>query len=286
MRFYLDNMADKDLLLEYQKRVKQIMEYVVPSGSTVFEDDDTSDDTQMNGTTPDMGGTAPDPAMGGATPDMGGVAPDPSAMGETPADTSIDGATPDMGGAPADSTMGGESVQSPEGFNPQDMGEAPADIAMGDDGESTMQPDDEVIDISDLTDAQEDMSDDIKHVGAKFDKLLKTIGGLEAMLKSNDDKINALTSEFEKRNPTNVEKLGMQAAKSYPFNVKPEDYWRDKTENSNYSLEDDNNGKGDENYAITNADVNDNNWYNIAKSFDDEDSFMYNQTLNNLLHLR
>ena len=95
-----------------------------------------------------------------------------------------------------------------------------------------------------------------------------------------------LTSEFEKRNPTNIEKLGNQVTKSYPYSVKPEEYWADKTENSNYSTEDDNNGKGNEVYSITNADVNDNNWNEIAKSFDDEDSFMYNQTLNNLLRIR
>lgn len=280
-------MEKNDILLEFAKRSKQIYEFVVPSN---FVDEADNDQQQDNAGAPDdMGGMDNSMPQDGGAPmdggqDMGGGEQppmgDPNTMGGD-----MQGGAPMDGGMPQDQMGGG---QTPQGFNPQDNGMQGDPMAGGEEAPmgDTMQPDDEVVDITELTDAQEDMSDDIKNVGNKFDKLLKTIGKLEAMLQSNDDKINSLTSEFEKRNPTNIEKLGNQVTKSYPYSVKPEEYWADKTENSNYSTEEDNNGKGNEVYSITNADVNDNNWNAIAKSFDDEDSFMYNQTLSNLLRMR
>ena len=289
-------MENKNILLEFAKRSKQLYEFVVPSNFVDEADNDQQQDDNA-GAPDDMGGIDDDipqdnGAQMGDSQNMGGGEQPP--MGDAnPMGGDAQGGAPMDGGMQQDQIGGG---QTPQGFNPQDNGMqgdpmSGSEVATvtGEEGEQirdTMQPDDEVVDITDLTDAQEDMSDDIKKVGNKFDKLLKTIGKLEAMLQSNDEKINSLTSEFEKRNPTNIEKLGNQVTKSYPYSVKPEEYWADKTENSNYSTEDDNNGKGNEVYSITNADVNDNNWNEIAKSFDDEDSFMYNQTLNNLLRIR
>lgn len=267
-------MEKKQTLLEFAKRSKQIYEFVVPSN---FVDEADNGQEQDNTEVPDnIGGMDNSIPQDGDAPmdggqDMGGGEQSP--MGDPNA----------MGGDPSQGQM--DSTQTPEGFNPQggDMQE-PME-GEGVPNADTMQPDDEVVDITDLTDAQEDMSDDIKSVTSKFDKLLKNIGKLEAMLQSNDEKINSLATEFEKRNPTNVEKLGNQVTKSWPYGIRPEDYWADKTANSNYSTEEDNNGKGNKVYSITNADVNDNNWNAIAKTFDDEDSFMYNQTLRNLLHI-
>ena len=100
-----------------------------------------------------------------------------------------------------------------------------------------------------------------------------------------DEKIEGLKSEFEKRNPTQVEKLSMQTAKSYPFNVKPEEFWAEKEATSNYSTEDDQNGVKQGQYVITAKDIaGETNWKEIADSLDDDD-FMYNQTLNKILSL-
>jgi hypothetical protein len=91
-----------------------------------------------------------------------------------------------------------------------------------------------------------------------------------------------LKAEFEKRNPTQVEKLSMQTAKSGPFNVKPEDYWNEKEATSNYSTEPDNNGKGQGQYVITKDDVEGTtDWKSIADSISDD--ALYHPTLKNTM---
>jgi len=173
-----------------------------------------------------------------------------------------------------------DNVQTPEGLNPQETDITNVDFS----AEDTMQPDDEVLDVTELTDAQEDMENDIKKIGGKFEKVLNAIEHFEDMIRSNDEKIENLKSEFEKRNPTQIEKLNMQTSRSYPFNVTPEEYWKEKEKNSNYSTESDNNGKDDPQYTITAQDVaGDNNWKAISDSFN-SDNFMYHQTLDKILN--
>ena len=196
-------------------------------------------------------------------------------------------AQPDMQGGeqmpPMDPNMGMEAgPQTPEGLNPQG-GE---DLTNTDfDNAEAMQPGDEVLDVTELTDAQEDIEKEIHTIGGQFEKVLNAIKSFEDKINSNDDKIESLKAEIEKRNPTQVEKLNMQTAHSYPFNVKPEDYWKEKEATSNYSTEPDNNGKEQPQYTITKADVEgDNNWKGISDSLDD--NFIMHQSLDKLLNLQ
>ena len=177
----------------------------------------------------------------------------------------------DMGGGDPNA-MGGEGT--PEGFAPQD--------SMGMGGEP-MQPDDEVIDVDELTDSQEETEKEVAKINAKFDKVIKAIGAFEELLRSNDEKIEGLKSEFEKRNPTKIEKLHMQTAKSYPFNQTPEEYWKEKEATSNYEIID-NDDKESGKFVITTDDVNGNeNWKEISDTLDDD--LLFNQTLNKILGL-
>lgn len=170
------------------------------------------------------------------------------------------------------------SAPTPEGLAPQEE----PDVDFEGDVE---QPGDEVLDVTDLTDKQEEMDKEIGAVGKKFDNVLKALGEFANLIKSNDDKIEALKAEFEKRNPTQIEKLNMQTAKSYPFNVKPSDYWSEKEQTSNYSTDSDNNGKGEKQYTITTNDImGGEDWKSISDSLDDED-FMYHQTLDKILKM-
>ena len=261
-------MEKNNLIVEEaKKRFQQITEYVVSQGSRqVLEADDETEEPQG-----DMGGEDPN-AMGGADPNMMGG--DPNAMG---------GADPNMmGGDP--NAMGGE--ETPEGFAPQDaMGADPnmmggAPNAMG--GEP-MQPDDEVIDVDELTDSQEETEKEVAKINSKFDKVLKAIGAFEELLRSNDEKIEGLKSEFEKRNPTKIEKLHMQTARSYPFNQTPEEYWKEKEATSNYEIID-NDDKEAGKFVITADEVNGNeNWKEISDTLDDD--ILFNQTLNKILGL-
>ena len=250
-------------------------------GNEVEEADDNADDAQA-GDAPAADASA---NVAPADPSMGGVPADPN-MGGAPMDSNMGAdaaaADPNMGGAPADPSMGGEAA-APEGFNPQ---EAPADLSNADfDAASTEQPGDEVLDVTELTDKQEDIEKEVGEIGGKFDKVMKALGAFEELLRANDSKIEDLKAEFEKRNPTQVEKLSMQTAKSYPFNVTPEEFWQQKEATSNYSTEDDDNGKEQGQYQITANDVaGATDWKAISDSLDDDD-FMYNQTLAKVMSL-
>jgi hypothetical protein len=78
--------------------------------------------------------------------------------------------------------------------------------------------------------------------------------------------------ELEKRNPTPIEKLDLRTVNdSYPFNVKPNDYWKAKEETSNYRVGGDNMEVADQ-YDLHQSDIdNVSNWKEIADSLDDSD---------------
>ena len=267
-------------LFDYNPKKGIVSEFVVlPNGV----DEDGEEDPNA-APAPDAAAPGGDPAaMGGDPAAMGGdpnAAPggDPAAMGGDPAA---------MGGGPA--TMGGDpnaaagGATPPEGFNPQgEFGPTGDPAPTG--GLVQPAPDDDVIDISDFTDSQEKMEDDIDKIDGKFAKVMKAIGAFEELLRSNDEKIEDLKAEFERRNPTQVEKLGIQQANSYPFNVNPNEYWKEKEATSNYSTEPDDNGKEQGQYVITADDVNgDVNWKGIYDSLNDD--FLYHQTLDKIVRI-
>ena len=267
-------------LFDYNPKKGILSEFVVlPNGV----DEDGEEDPNA-APAPDAAAPGGDPAaMGGDPAAMGGdpnAAPggDPAAMGGDPAA---------MGGGPA--AMGGDpnaaagGATPPEGFNPQGEFGPTGDPAPTGELDQPA-PDDDVIDISDFTDSQEKMEDDIDKIDGKFAKVMKAIGAFEELLRSNDEKIEDLKAEFERRNPTQVEKLGIQQANSYPFNVNPNEYWKEKEATSNYSTEPDDNGKEQGQYVITADDVNgDVNWKGIYDSLNDD--FLYHQTLDKIVRI-
>ena len=266
------------MLNEAKSRFQQIMEYTTRRNKYTDEADDQPQDPETGGAPMD----GADPMAGGAPADPNGdMPPQGGDMGAGP----TAGADPMDGSAPADPAAG-EAPQGPEGFNPQvpqdGMGGDPmADGAPMDGG---LQPDDDVIDVSDLTDSQEETQEDIDKLDAKFDKVMKYLGQFEELIKSNDDKINDLRAEFERRNPTQVEKLSMQTANSYPFSETPADYWANKEKTSNYRTEDDQNGTKQGQYVITKNDIDGAvDWKNIADSLDDFD--IMHQTMKNTMGL-
>ena len=175
--------------------------------------------------------------------------------------------------------------KSPEGFNPQvqepnnienqDVNDNSDMIgntdSVGDnsniiDTEQVIDSDDEVIDISQLTDSQEQTEQKMTELGDKFEKVLKFMDKFADMIQKNDNQIEALKKEFEKRNPTQLEKLNMQTAHSYPFNMTPEKYWDEKEKTTNYRTGSD---EKKEEYTITKDDLNNINWRDVANTLDD-----------------
>ena len=261
--------GNQKVLEEATNRFKQIMEYTTIRHKFV---DEAGEEDQM----PQDNQEEMPPMDGGEMPGDDTQQTPPMDGQQAPVDQ-MDGGVPMDGGDAA--------AQGPEGFNPQvpqdgmDAGMSPMDGSeMPDDG--GIQPDDEVIDISDLTDSQEETQEDVDKLDDKFDKVMKYLGQFEELIKSNDEKINDLKAEFEKRNPTQIEKLSMQTSKSYPFNVTPEEFWAEKEKTTNYRTEDDDNGKEQGQYVITKNDVDGAvDWKGISDTLDDFD--IMHQTFKN-----
>lgn len=203
------------------------------------------------------------------------VAQDPSAMGSDPSQDP--------------SAMGGDMSQDPSamGADPNAMGVDPS--AMGGD-ESEGQDDGDTIDIDGLTRAQDKLNVKQNHVGMDLSKvdtkiktLIDTIQNLQDKLDANNSEIESLKSEFEKRNPTQTEKLNLRSLDSYPFNVKPNEYWEKKARQGGYDTYSDNDEPTSKEYVITNNDV-DNPTRDVADTFfkiDDDDI----QTMDKLFKL-
>ena len=237
----------KNSLNEIRYNFRHLVEYVTPEG--VVEDE--NDPNAMGGSDPNAAGDSMggDPmAMGGDQNAMGG---DPNAMGGAP-----------MGGDP--NAMG--DGQSPEGFSPQGVEQDAGMDGMGGDpnsigGDQNMPgPNDEVIEIDDLTNAQEDTDKKVDSLTSKFEKLMSSIDGIEKRINDIDAHTNqylgALKGEMEKRNPTPLQRLTMRSTKSAPYDMTPNEYMHNYAPD-NYSDAPDNNGADDPQYKITKGDIDD-----------------------------
>lgn len=270
-------------LLEAHKHFMRLSEAYIPTVLPEEEIEEAGDDMQdpnamggdpnAMGGMPNGGGMPQDPnAMGGADPMGGG---DPNAMGGQ--DPMASGADPNaMGGDP----MGGgdpnaqDPMADPMGADP--MGADPMEDQMGDEPAD----DGETIDIDGLTRAEEKLNVKQNHIGRDLSKvdnrittLIKTINNLLTKVDSNNSEIESLKAEFEKRNPTQTEKLNLRSLDSYPFNVKPNEYWAEKAKQGGYEAYSDNDEPTTKEYVITNDDV-DNPSDDIANTFfkiDDDD---------------
>ena len=237
-----------DLIKQYKleeavKRIQKINEYTFYDSTMVEDDQDPNAmGADPNGGMPPMGG---DPNAMGADPNMmggdpnGGMAPmdDPNAMGAEPnggmppmddpnamgGDPNAMGTDPNGGMPPMDdpNMMGGEDIE---------------DIDM-----ETEQPGDEVVDVDELTQSQEATEFKVDNVDDKLNKDLKIISKFNDAIEANDQKIEDLKKEFQKRNPTAEETLNLRSLASYPFSERPDDYWKkQQQDHPNYNVISDN----------------------------------------------
>ena len=260
------NIYESKAATDAAKRFRMLCEYTF----NITEDDGDEMqepqemDNDMNNPE-EMGGMENGQEGGDMQQQMDGPMQEPN-NNEMP-NQSIDGAD---GGAP--------------GFNPQDnneFGEENFDAEQ-------MQPDDEVIDVDELTKSQEETEEKVEdiHVSMKhgFEKLLGIVDKLDKMIDNNSSNMEEIKREIEKRNPTPLEKLNMRAANdSYPFNISPNDYWKEKEATSNYRI-DGSDEPDAEQYIITQNDIdNVTDFRRISKELNDSE---YNQNLMNIFNLR
>ena len=277
-------LKENNLLSAHEHFMKLSESYVpnFPEEEVDEADDQGAQDPNAMGSDPSQ-----DPsAMGGDPSAMGNdMAQDPS-MGADPSMGNDMAQDPSMGADPSamgvDPSMGNDMTQDPSA-----MGVDPS--AMGGD-ESEGQDDGDTIDIDGLTRAQDKLNVKQNHVGMDLSKvdtkiktLIDTIQNLQDKLDANNSEIESLKSEFEKRNPTQTEKLNLRSLDSYPFNVKPNEYWEKKARQGGYDTYSDNDEPTSKEYVITNNDV-DNPTRDVADTFfkiDDDDI----QTMDKLFKL-
>ena len=268
-----DNLNEKQIVEDYKKRFAQILEFTFHKSDRMDEEGEEQPEADPQAGLPDGGMEGGDPNAMPQDPNMGG---DPNMMGDDPnmgGDPNMMGDDPNMGGT--EDVAGGFAPPGPNMDGDPNM--------MGDDP-NAMQPDDEVVDITELTDAQEATQEEIEQFDEKFSKAISAIKSLEDLIKQNDSKIDALEVELKKRNPTPMEKMNNRRTISYPFNVSPEDYWEEKEAEGRYSTADDKNGKDSEQYTVTAGEINNaNDWKSISDTLGKD--FMFHQTLDKLLKM-
>lgn len=270
----------KNNLFEAHQHFLKLSEAYVPSFPE--EDMNEADDEQGMEDQAQLGGDAQQ-AQGMGDPSMGmGDSQGQMGGGMMPQDggDAMQGAPQDGMGDPMQD-QGVDSSLPPSQEEPMDTD------SMGDDGEKD---DGDTIDINGLTKAQDKLNIKQNHVGRDLSKvdtkikdLIDTIQSLRDKLDANNSEIESLKSEFEKRNPTQTEKLNLRSLDSYPFNVKPSDYWAEKAKQGGYEAYGDNDEPTSKEYVITNDDV-DNPSRDVADTFfkiDDDDI----QTLDKLFKL-
>lgn len=270
----------KNNLFEAHQHFLKLSEAYIPSFPE--EDMNEADDEQGMEDQAQLGGDAQQ-AQGMGDPSMGmGDSQGQMGGGMMPQDggDAMQGAPQDGMGDPMQD-QGVDSSLPPSQEEPMDTD------SMGDDGEKD---DGDTIDINGLTKAQDKLNIKQNHVGRDLSKvdtkikdLIDTIQSLRDKLDANNSEIESLKSEFEKRNPTQTEKLNLRSLDSYPFNVKPSDYWAEKAKQGGYEAYGDNDEPTSKEYVITNDDV-DNPSRDVADTFfkiDDDDI----QTLDKLFKL-
>lgn len=231
---------EKDLLKEYKledmaKRFQQIVEYTFITSPTISEDgeDNTNNQTQQE---PQDDVTQPQGDNNTDRQDVINNNGDTSIQQGEEEDVPVETEVPD------DETM-------------EDM---PQQQSNGGIETTPMQDGDEVIDVDDLTNSQKETEYKIDGVDDRLIKIARVIDKLIPAIEANNSKIEDLKAEFEKRNPTETEKLNLRSQSSFPYSVKPKDYWDNKSQDGNYNVIYDNGvdpNKEDKEYVLRQKDI-------------------------------
>lgn len=303
----MGNKSAQQLIEDARRRMEQLYEYSFYSHGT-YEAGEQNQDPMAGGAAQGAdpmaaGAAAPgaDPMAGagaaqGADPNAAGagLAPnagmadgqnaaggDPNAMGGDPM-----GSDP-MGGGMAGAPMGGGAAPGgdPMGGDPNAMGGDPmGSDPMGSDpmgggmpGDPMGGGNDNVIEISQLTDtqqqmqqAQDEQSEKLDGVDKKITTLMSIVDKFTQALNANDEKISELKRELQKRTPTEEETMNVRLhAGGNPFEEKPEEFW-DKFQdiNNHYNITANNDAPQ---YQIKKGDVDNVNDRMVGSEFDDDE---------------
>lgn len=259
-------------IAEYKSPRQSLNEYTFVTAAQVTEDgqEDGGEMQQPNDGMNQQQNAAPDAQNQGG--DMNGqmnqqMPPEGAEMpqnGDMGAMSAADGGQQDM-------SMGDMSMA--DGQEGGDMGDM--DVPqVEDDGIETeeMEPDDEVIDVDELTQSQEATEYKIDGVDDRLAKIFDVVQKFSEKLDNQEQSIIDLKTEFEKRNPTPEEKLNIRSQATYPYCETPKGYWAEKAkENPNYNVMYDNDvSTADEQdkFEIKKSDISGLNMRDISDSLD------------------
>lgn len=238
-------------MLESRKRFNKLLEY-----SFVNQEDDLLLD-EDDDTTQEPAPAEPSPEMPAAEPNAQMPVTEPS---------------PEMP-APDANTENGEPKIDTNAQMPVEPAPAMDAPAPGMPAENEVE-----IDVTDLTDKQNDIESKVSDMAAQnqqmMDLLTQLADKVGGIVKNSEVEMAKLKDEIIKRNPTPVETLQKRITVSDPFTVTPSDYWNKKQSEGHYRLSDDDqlNNKEKE-YTINNSDINNSNPQEVYRSFglnDDE----------------
>lgn len=212
----------------YEKKYK-LNEYTFITAPQVNEDGEESDGELQK----------PDDMNGGEQMNNqqgGNMAPDASnQMDDMNGQNDVE-MSPDGSQMPQNDIQQGNDMN---GAVPMDGAEDLNEPEVEDDGIETqeMESGDEVIDVDELTQSQEATEYKLDGVDDRLSKIYAVVQKFSDQLERNEESIMALKDEFEKRNPTEEEKLNLRSQSSYPYSETPKDYWDKKTqENPHYNV--------------------------------------------------
>lgn len=198
-------MINKQRLQEEQKRFRQLTEWsFVPSG---IEEDNDNDTTQSQN-----------------TDDMGGMNMDNNQ------DINTDSNGVDMSGGMQDQGMNQDQNQDINMAQSDNSSmENMNDIPQLDD-DTKEQQDDDVIDVTKLTDAQIKMNDKLKSfinnmgtVNSSITDLMNLVDSLDKKIDNSNSQIQDLKQTIKDRLPNEEEKIQQRAEDGYPFSNNPSD---------------------------------------------------------------
>ena len=212
----------------YEKKYK-LNEYTFITAPQVNEDGEESDGELQK----------PDDMNGGEQMNNqqgGNMAPDASNQMDDMNGQNDGEMSPDGSQMPQNDIQQGNDMN---GAVPMDGDEDLNEPEVEDDGIETqeMESGDEVIDVDELTQSQEATEYKLDGVDDRLSKIYAVVQKFSDQLERNEESIMALKDEFEKRNPTEEEKLNLRSQSSYPYSETPKDYWDKKTqENPHYNV--------------------------------------------------
>lgn len=265
-------------LLDAHKHFKMLCEYTFMGSNDVLnEEGDEDDENQESPASQPMPQNQNEP--GNSQAQQMGNADNQTQM---PQDQQAQGALPNSD----NNQPQNDGNQAPM---PDFSDSEPEEIDADDDDEE----EEEVIDVDDLTNAQEDIESQVSDMNNKVNKLLAIINKFNTLIDRNDAHIAELHKEIERRNPSNAERMNLRSMDGQPFSVSPEEYWRNNVNHANYDVYSDNGQrtsdeiKNDEEkeYVLRQSDIDNlGDLRSLAQSLSDDDDDEYKRNITDILN--